>query len=169
MCHWSSRVAKQDRIKTHCLLKSLKWICSLLPLSLSWHQNSKDSLSYSLSLTSSSLPFALSLSEYHFPLFCSISFPSSAFHPMFWSPGSEACLSSLPLFVKIILLPNWARGWLSPRIKLVELPTSEQGAEILLSVPRLPNWYFLPSHEPIGFDCHPQQVFCWMLAASMAP
>lgn len=28
------------------------------------------------------------------------------FHPVFWSPGSAACLSSLPLFVKIILLPN---------------------------------------------------------------
>lgn len=85
-----------------------------------------------------SLPFAIK------------SFHSFSFHLLFWSPGSAACLSSLPLFVKIILLPNWAGVWISLRIMLLELSALEREAEIKLLAPGPWNWLLLKSHKPAG-------------------
>lgn len=109
----------------------------------------------SLQCSFSSLPFTINPSFLFFLSFVS-------------SPGSTACLSSLPSFVKIILLPNWASDWISLRILLLELYALERGAKICHQS-RPQNWLLLQSPEPAGIcDHHSQPVFCWILAVSMA-
>lgn len=141
MCHFNSEGAKQNRIKTHCLLKPLK--CYLL-LNPSQHQNPQICCSVSFlwflphcfppwspcyvhssfwsSRTGVSSPIIILISpcSVHFPLFHS---PSILLFFVFflsfvWVPRLSSLSVSLPLFVKIILLPNWAGGWLSLRVTL---------------------------------------------------
>lgn len=51
---------------------------------------------------------------------------------------------------------------------LVELPASEPGSRNLAAGAQTSKLMLLPSHKPAGFDCHPQPIFCRLLAVNVA-